>query len=53
MYREISSGFSPRRGALRSIVMNAALVILLAGVFLWSVAGNAIDHVRASIEKRV
>jgi hypothetical protein len=52
MYREISSGFSPRRGTLRTIAMNAVLVMLLAGVFVWSAAGNAIDHMRTVIEKR-
>jgi hypothetical protein len=33
--------------------MNAALMALLTGVFLWSVAGNAFDTIRSAIEKRV
>lgn len=53
MQREISFSLSPRRGALSSIAMNVVLIMLLAGVFVWSAAGNAIDQIRASIEKRI
>jgi hypothetical protein len=31
--------------------MNAGLMMLLAGVFVWSVAGNAIDTIRHAIER--
>jgi hypothetical protein len=37
---------------MRTAAMNAGLIIVLAGVFLWSVAGNAIDTVRHAVEKR-
>lgn len=51
--RTLSSGFSLRRSNLRNAAMNIVLVMLLAGVFLWSVAGNAIDTFRASIERHI
>jgi hypothetical protein len=37
---------SLRRGKMRGIAMNAALLALLAGIFLWSAAGNAVELVR-------
>ena len=40
------SNLSRRRGTVRGIAMNAALLALLVGVFLWSAAGNAVEQVR-------
>ena len=37
------------RNAVRAAAMNAGLLLLLAGVFLWSVAGNAIENLRGLI----
>ena len=42
---------SRRRGKVRGIAMNAALMALLAGVFLWSAASNAFENVRSTVEK--
>ena len=39
------SNFSRRRGRVRGIAMNTGLMALLAGVFLWSAAGNAVEQV--------
>jgi hypothetical protein len=52
MTRKASSSIAPHRSAMRDVAMNMALVMLLAGVFLWSVTGNAIDQLRAAIERR-
>jgi hypothetical protein len=48
-----SSGFPPRRSTMRAMAMNTALVMLLAGVFLWSVAGNALNQIRSAVEKKM
>ena len=53
MKKETLSGFSPRRRVMRNAAMNAGLVALLAAVFLWSVAGNALENIRSMIEKHV
>ena len=42
------SHISQRRGAMRGVAMNAALLALLSGVFLWSAAGNAFDNIRGA-----
>jgi hypothetical protein len=46
------SGFSSRGASMRNLAMNVALMALLTGLFLWSVAGNAIENIRSAIEKR-
>jgi hypothetical protein len=52
MKQAIPSSFSRRRSAMHSVAMNAALMALLSGVFLWSVAGNALENIRSAIERR-
>ncbi len=37
--------FAPRRGPAQNLAMNAALMVLLAAVYLWSAAGNAVEQV--------
>ena len=45
------SRFSPRRSTMRTVAMNAILMALLTGVFLWSAAGNAVENIRSAIER--